>query len=206
MSPALEELLDNFSAALAENQQKAGKKEMLSESLTQLLGVYFHTLAVVFKSNAIPADQTEFELKKDDFLIILKDLGMLDSEKLSTDRIHDMMKEAFRIPHESLLYEEMLEVLLDVTLAFPFSEESMGTSREAKKMMRVLDKLQATKVQDAEKFKADIEEARKLKSYVLRYLIPEQESLNVSQRPAGEEEAKGEEEEEDFEEPERTGN
>jgi hypothetical protein len=66
-------------------------------------------------------------------------------------------------------------------------------------MTMLLDKLQARKQGDADKFKTEIEEARKLKSYVLRYLIPEQENMEMLQ--AGEEvEKAGEEEEEEFEE------
>ena len=156
---------------------------------------------MVFKNNAVAVDQTEYELKKEDFISIVRDLGLMDKEPLNGDKTQKMMKEAFKIPHDNLLFGEMLEMLLAVTLAYPFSEEGTETSREAKKLMLVLDKLQAKNLTDTEKFKNEIEESRKLKSYVLHFLVPEMESLNNSAKDIGDQEGSEEDEKaEDLEE------
>lgn len=138
--------------------------------------VYYHTLGAVFKQNPFHVEQTEFEMKKEDLFIILKDLGLLDKEPLNADKVKEMMKVAFAIQSESLLYVEMLEMLLVVTLACPFSEEQTGMSKEVMKIMTILDKLKLKFPTEAEQFKADIEEVRKTKSYVPKFLIEEQET------------------------------
>ena len=149
---------------------------------------------MVYKTNSVTVDQTEFELGIEEFINVLRELDLLEKEALNSDKVKKMIKEAFLIQHDKLLFVEMLEILLDVTMAFPFSEEDVGTSRETKKMMYILDKVKAKNLSDAEKFKGEIEEARKTKSYVIRYLVPEQESLNTSHKGGEIEGKEGEDE------------
>ena len=132
-------------------------------------------------------------MKKDDLLSLLQDVGLLDRKPLDAAQVQSMMNDSFRIPHDSVLYVEMLEILLAVTLAYPFSEESIESSHEAVKINHVLKKVEVFYASDAEAFKKEIEDVRKQKSYIPRCLVPEPDIMNTSRREADADEDKGSE-------------
>lgn len=171
----LEELLDEFAVSLGENLEKFKKKDMLSEDTSKIFSVYFNTLGAMYKENAIPVDQTELELKKETFINLLKNLGFLDKEPFNEEHVIDVIEKSFKIPHENINFVEMLELIYKVAQMYPFSSEGMSSAKEVKKLMLVLDKLQDKKVADPEKFKGEIDEARKGKSCGITYLVPEEE-------------------------------
>ena len=159
--------------------------------------MYFHVLGAIFKKHAALVPQTEYEVKKDEMMSMLHDAGLLDREPINATQVQLMIKDSFRIQTEGYLYPEMLEILLTVTLAFPFSEERLETSRESLKMIHILEKMKIYYVTDSEAFKKEIEDVRKQKNYVPQLLVQEQENVNTSHREAEPSEEKASEDEKD---------
>ena len=188
-------MLEKFVIILNENMQKPAKKEILSETVSTVFGTYFNTLGAIFRNNAVTADQTEYELKKDELIGVLKEIALLEKEPMATEYTANIINDSVRIRHDNLLFNEMLEVIYRVAQACPISEETAGTPKEVKKLTYVLDKLQIKNAGDAEKFGAEIEEAKEKKGYLMKYLVPEvNEVVNALTYPPGNEEAEPEEE------------
>jgi len=157
---------------------------MLSEDTSKIFSVYFNLLGAMFKENAIQVERTELELKKETFINLLNNLGFLDKEPFNEEHVIDMIEKSFKISHESINFVEMLELLYKVAQMYPFSSEGTNNAKEVKKLMLVLDKLQDKKIADSEKFKAEIDEARKNKNCGITYLVPEleqQETLDMDE-------------------------
>jgi len=179
IAAALEELLANFDIAFDENMSKPAKHEMLIESTGQMFGAYFYTLGVVFKENAAVVDQTEFEMKREDFISMLSELKLLDKEPLNDKYVNNLIDDFSRIKHDNLLFPEILEILYAVVMIHSSVEATPGTSKHSKKLMEVLDKLQVDNQSDTDKFKLEIESARKTKGYEVHYLLPDIENPGV---------------------------
>ena len=149
---------------------------MSRPSIISVFQKYIDLLSGIFAKSGSPMAETEYELKKSEFIAKISDLKLLYKEKITKFNLENMMKSSFSIASDNLNFMEFLEMILRVALEYPFSADQNEEikTEESKLEFIILRFSERYKDEDIE-FRKKINENTEMNGYVVDLILPEEE-------------------------------